>query len=150
MKIGDTIQGRLIGKSKDTHRWSACEICGKERWVRYRKKTFAKICGVCNMKKNRSPNAVARFGVRTSDGYIRVHKSLVDPMFWPMALRTGNIAEHRWVMAKHLGRCLERWEVVHHRNGIKDDNRIENLELLSEDTHQHITILENRIAYLEA
>ena len=68
-----------------------------------------------------------------SDGHLN-HGYWVIPV--PKRLRrlvggAKRIGEHRLVMALHLGRPLFPDEVVHHRNGNRTDNRIENLELWS-------------------
>lgn len=65
-----------------------------------------------------------RYEGKAPGGYTYVHQPESD-----MANVRGLVLEHRWVMAQHLGRDLQAHENVHHRNGVKTDNRLENLEL---------------------
>lgn len=59
----------------------------------------------------------------------------------------GTIAEHRHVMQQHLGRTLVAGENVHHINGKRDDNRLENLELWM-SPQPYGQRVENLIAYV--
>lgn len=65
-------------------------------------------------------------GSKTKQGYIDHYVPN-----HPNANGQGRILEHRLVMSKILGRPLVDDEEVHHKNGVRDDNRPENLELWS-------------------
>lgn len=60
-----------------------------------------------------------------TQSYVQVFVGKDDPM----SNSRGYCQEHRYVMAQHIGRPLLKNENVHHKNGKRDDNRLENLEL---------------------
>jgi len=88
--------------------------------------------GIANGRWNNSERRI------TSGGYIAVRVPLDHPHAWgPTALKRFRYAyEHVIVMVAHLGRRLAPGETIHHRNGNKTDNRIENLELTTASEHQ--------------
>jgi len=159
-KIGDIKKGWAIGKKckKGYFVWSACSTCTTERWVRLEKGLpLNELCHVCAMRKvgkikSMENNPHWRGGRKTKGNYIMV-KLAPDDFFYAMCNKEGYAYEHRLVMARHLGRCLQPWEIVHHK-GIKfpkgslenkQHNVIENLQFVTDDRHRQITIMELKI-----
>lgn len=101
-----------------------CEWCGKEFIpIRATKKCCSLRCArdLGNTKRGRKGalNPMWKGGIRPqAGGYIRQ---------WVEG--RGYILQHRLVMEQKLGRPLFRYEEVHHKNTIRNDNRPDNLEL---------------------
>lgn len=146
--------------------WVECPICKERRWQRltsYQKQVKMGIdiarCKSCAdaLRRGKSGNHPSWKGGRWKQyGYIFIKIEPDDPMIG-MARKTAKgftyyIAEHRLVMARHIGRPLKPEEHIHHLNGIRDDNRLENLSILDNKTHDKrsfVHALQNRIRELE-
>lgn len=163
--IGQIAHAPEIGKEgRDKFIYQACQKCDVKRWIFYQsyRHGLQRICHKCQIDSQRRENNLsgakhpAWKGGRFTCVYTRVWLN-PDNFYYPMATTKGYVREHRLVMAKHLGRCLQPWEIIHHINGIKDDNRLENLQLVTDDRHKqaeqmlkYIKKLELRIKYLES
>lgn len=128
----------LVSRASDGRR-PYCKECGRaaEDTRRIAKGWVCSDCGVpiksnstrckkCSGKSRSGTNHHNYKGGRTvSRGYVYISGNQGHPN----ANKGGQVQEHVLVMSEYLGRGLLSGESVHHKNGIRDDNRIENLEL---------------------
>ena len=121
------------------------------RYKKFGRKKFPNICIVCkktffSIRKDRkfcSQKCISQGqyngrwkGGRQKDsrGYIKIYSP-----YHPFKINKNFVLEHRLIMERHLGRFLKPEEIVHHINGKTDDNRLENLLLLKNNS-EHIKL----------
>jgi predicted nucleic-acid-binding Zn-ribbon protein len=119
-----------------------CPRCGAKRlylvstlrqWIN--KESFNGSCISCRASSRTSKERSTTGSTLKLNhaGYLELRAAQVSDedvaLFDLMKNRANAVMEHRFIMAKHLGRPLTRQESVHHKNGVKTDNRLENLEL---------------------
>ena len=104
-------------RTRDSY-WKNEEEYRRRNKIHYREVNGIPIDSSFKKKKNGE-------GTIDSSGYktisVKGHPNQMD--------ERGRIREHIYIMSNHLGRPLKKNESVHHKNGIRDDNRIKNLEL---------------------
>lgn len=141
MRIGQIASARQLNKKNCTNRfvYAVCEGCGKGRWVRLlRGKPRHRLCKSCVAKirstgRHRELNNCWKGGQYYSGGYVFVLKP-----DHPHARDDGYIKRAWLVLEEKLGRYLLPGSDVHHINGIKDDDRPENVIELSHSEHSRL------------
>jgi hypothetical protein len=105
-----------------------CQECGETfKPIHKNSKYCSRQCAWKNNGKNMGQNIDHEIWWLDKKGYIQGR-------VWRNGKKI-NIRQHRWVMQQYLGRELQPFEDVHHKNGNKQDNRLENLELIKHGLH---------------
>lgn len=127
----------LAGKNKGikTGKNIVCRVCKKTFYVYPGKVGRTKYCSMeCRNKEQNWVKGSKHWNWKDGTTYVGKYKYIMSKQH-PNKNSGGYVAEHRLVMEKSLGRLLTKNEEVHHINKIKDDNRIENLELVIKAAH---------------
>lgn len=140
--MSKTIKKTLINPNDDSFVEKICDNCSVYYWekkysaFRYKRSYCSNKCRGEHLRiiKRFENNNFWKGGRIFRHGYIKIKLGHGEPGTDAM----GYIPEHHLVMMKKIGRLIKKNECVHHINGIKTDNRIENLQLMTKVEHSRL------------
>lgn len=137
----------FAGSNNGRAKWLCKCECGNEKNVVgcHLTSGLTESCGCLAGSKYRQLREKGIFTKRTDkSGYVSIHYPE-----HPNSHKCGKLYEHTYVMSEYLGRPLKPNENVHHINGVRDDNRIENLELWCKSQPRGQRVNEKQAFYVE-
>lgn len=105
-----------------------CEWCGKDYYISNARADTRRFCSRKCVANYRA--SIADHKPYIENGYVIEHHRGYNAK--------GNAKQHRLIVEEYLGRKLKANEIVHHVNGIKTDNRIENLQVMTRGEHSRL------------
>ena len=101
-----------------------CQECGKKTFTsdNHLKRGWGKFCSLSCAGRLENHSNWNGGRMRHPNGYI-----LIKSPNHPFADNNNYVPEHRLIVERQIGRYLHRWEIAHHINKVRDDNRPENL-----------------------
>lgn len=109
-------------------RWHCRCACGKKSfvWENNLVRGLTRSCGCLAYESRKKGHCKYKRGDKVVDGAGYVRVKMPDH---PNSFSDGYVLEHVLVMSENIGRPLRKGESVHHKNGIRNENSIKNLEL---------------------
>lgn len=125
---------KCMGEYRYKKKIKKCEGCGGDMHQKGKKLKYCSVECYAKTRRGKPRDEKTKAKIKKNGRGLPLGTKRPDVHgYVNIKIEDGWMKEHRFVIEEHIGRKLNRDEHVHHKNGLRDDNRLENLELWTTD-----------------